>query len=144
MYLFQKNVNYMVSKHGRVQASSPARPPRPPRPTATTATDLLLPLSPSFVPPSEEEEEEGCGRWLQNRPRNCPKGLKDTPYNSTICHLTAFKTSETRSIFDDGEDTQLVAKCSTNWYISTQLDSIPALTCDDFEENECWDNEDLE
>lgn len=114
---------------------------------------LPPPSSPSYAPPSKgkEKRKEGRDRRLQNQQKNCRTGLKGTSYNGAIRRLTAFKTSELarsllndESLLDDEEDTQFVARCSTNWYISTQLDGIPALTCDEFEENECLGNVDLD
>lgn len=57
---------------------------------------------------------------------------------------TAFTTTQlTRSLLND-TDTALVAQCSTNWFAVTQGNGIPAVTCEEFAEQDCVNNEDLE
>ena len=100
--------------------------------------------SQSFRISVHEEEEDDRNRRLPANTRTCAKGkLANSSFNGAIRRLTAFATSEMTHALLNDTDTALVARCSTNWYVVTN-GGIPSVTCDEFREQDCDNNQDLE
>ena len=56
---------------------------------------------------------------------------------------TIFKNVELAMALLNDTDTRAVASCSVNWYVVGNR-GIPAQTCEEFDEQDCRNNEDLE
>jgi len=70
--------------------------------------------------------------------------MENRQFTQVMRQNTAFTTTQlTRSLLND-TDTALVAQCSTNWFAITQGNGIPAVTCEEFAEQDCNNNQDLE
>ena len=74
--------------------------------------------------------------------RNIPPfNLYNTDFNNMVRRWTNFKPEESRAILD-ASNTKTVAVCSANRYSIDRYDE-PSLTCDEFDDKDCEDNEDI-
>lgn len=97
----------------------------------------------SFFRQDKEEEEQH--RLLQrNKSKMCTTdGLDNIDFNQAIRRMTPFTTAQaSRSLLND-TDTPLVARCSSNWWAVTEGTGIAAVTCDEYEAQDCANNQDL-
>jgi len=117
------------------------RPPRPQRPGQGGGGRPNRPPRPNR--PNQNNAQRSLERALEEESICRQPALENKEFTKVIRQMTALTSSQlTRSLLND-TDTTTVAQCSTNWY-TVKNGGIPTVTCDEFEQIECRENEDLE
>lgn len=118
--------------------------PRPNRPTSRGLIQSMHSMFSSFFQEDQDGKQQQQRRLQNKQNSQCTTdGIANLQFNEAIRRLTPFTTAEmSRSLLND-TDTSLVARCSTNWWAVTRGRGIAAVTCDQFEAQDCANNQDL-